>query len=282
MGSGFALSGYGIGGGVGFLHNPGEFGIAMCMSLAISFYFYHALRNELPPWLKWVILLLVVFSMTGILSSLSRGAALGGISVLSWIWLKSKRKMLATVGVLIVAVTISYVLSEGYVDRFKQAGGDTTSIDRLERWERGIEMVERYPYLGVGFANWSIASMREFHGGPGLSHNIFIQCMSELGYSGLIVFILMVFYTFVNNYQTRKMANRDVERFRLYYNMAHGLDAALIGFLVSGVFVTVLYYPFFWINLAMTVSLNNIQRTEAETEHSMLWQGAKPLRLALN
>jgi hypothetical protein len=39
--------------------------------------------------------------------------------------------------------------------------------------------------------------------------------------------------------------------------MAHGLDAALIGFLASGFFVTVLFYPFFWINLAMTVALYN-------------------------
>jgi hypothetical protein len=40
--------------------------------------------------------------------------------------------------------------------------------------------------------------------------------------------------------------------------MAHGLDGALIGFLVGGFFVTVLYYPFFWINLAMTVALYNV------------------------
>ena len=39
--------------------------------------------------------------------------------------------------------------------------------------------------------------------------------------------------------------------------MSHGLDAALIGYLACGFFVTVLYYPFFWINLAMTVALHN-------------------------
>jgi hypothetical protein len=40
------------------------------------------------------------------------------------------------------------------------------------------------------------------------------------------------------------------------FEMAHGLDAALIGYLASGFFVTVLYYPFFWINFAMTVALH--------------------------
>ena len=39
--------------------------------------------------------------------------------------------------------------------------------------------------------------------------------------------------------------------------MARGLDGSLVGLIVSGSFISVLYYPFFWINFAMTVALNN-------------------------
>jgi hypothetical protein len=42
--------------------------------------------------------------------------------------------------------------------------------------------------------------------------------------------------------------------------MAHGFDAALVAYLVTGFFVTVLYYPFFWINLAFSVSLRETTR----------------------
>jgi hypothetical protein len=41
------------------------------------------------------------------------------------------------------------------------------------------------------------------------------------------------------------------------FDMSHAFDAALIGFLACGFFVTVLYYPFFWINFAMSVALHN-------------------------
>jgi hypothetical protein len=41
------------------------------------------------------------------------------------------------------------------------------------------------------------------------------------------------------------------------YFMAHGLDGALVGYVASGFFISVLYYPFFWINFAMTVALHN-------------------------
>ena len=37
--------------------------------------------------------------------------------------------------------------------------------------------------------------------------------------------------------------------------MALGLDAGVVGFVVPGFFVTVLYYPFFWVNLGFTGTL---------------------------
>jgi hypothetical protein len=51
------------------------------------------------------------------------------------------------------------------------------------------------------------------------------------------------------------------EDLKFLYFLAYGLDGALVGFMVSGFFVTVLYYPYFWINLAMTVSLHESART---------------------
>jgi hypothetical protein len=48
--------------------------------------------------------------------------------------------------------------------------------------------------------------------------------------------------------------------------MAKAFDGALIGFLVGGYFVTVLYYPFFWINLAMTVALHNSTLRELQRQ----------------
>ncbi|MDA3870158.1 MAG: hypothetical protein PF589_09505, partial [Gammaproteobacteria bacterium] len=48
---------------------------------------------------------------------------------------------------------------------------------------------------------------------------------------------------------------------KLLFNLTYALDAGLIGYLVAGSFVTVLYYPFFWIQIAMIVMLNNVAYT---------------------
>ncbi len=257
---GFAFSDWGSGGGPGWFHNSGEFGIQMCVFLSISTFFFVALRDYWPFWKKGIFLLFPFTALTGTISCSSRGALIGAGAVLFWMFLKSRYKFKGVVVLILVTVLVFALLPQKQIERFKQAGKDKTSIQRLERWEKGIEMVSRYPVLGVGYSNWGVADRTMFGEDGGLSHNIFIECMSELGYTGLTVFVLMIIFTFVCNYKTRKLASQagDVNRFLIC--MAHGLDGALVGYLVSGYFVTVLYYPYFWINLAMTVALNGVAR----------------------
>jgi hypothetical protein len=65
----------------------------------------------------------------------------------------------------------------------------------------------------------------------------------------------------VTNARSRRLAKSYPDG-RFVFMMAHGLDAAMFGFLASGFFVTVLYYPFFWINLSMSVSLHEVARRQ--------------------
>jgi len=262
VGSGFGFSDWGTGGGPGWFHNSGEFGIQMCVFLPIAYYFFYSLNNYWPRWKKYIFFLFPLTALTGTISCSSRGALVGAGAVLLWMLLKSQRKLTGFFVVTLVAILVWTFVPPEQKTRFKTAGEDKTSVQRTERWKKGMEMARRMPVLGVGYANWGVAD-RTFYSGEGaLPHNIFIQCVSELGYAGLAMFLLLILSTLINNYQTRKLiAERDGDS-RFFYYMAHGLDGALVGFLVSGYFVTVLYYPYFWINLAMTVALNNIVRCE--------------------
>jgi O-antigen ligase len=135
-------------------------------------------------------------------------------------------------------------------------------------WDRGLELLSQFPVLGVGYKNWGVAQQRIYGIDKLLlPHNIFIECASELGYLGLSVFFMLIVFSFINNQQTRKLVflKNGPNNFIVY--MAHGLDGALVGYLVSGFFVTVLYYPFFWINLAMTVALNAIARKQTDVQN---------------
>ncbi len=255
---GFAFSDWGTGGGPGWFHNSGEFGIQMCIFLPISAYFYVSLKEHWPRWKKGLFLLFPVSALSGTISCSSRGALIGAGVVLVLMTLRSRHKGKGIVVMALAAALVFTLLPKEQLERFRQAGEDRTSITRMERWNRGLKMAERFPYFGVGYANWSIAERSMFGVSGGLSHNVFIECLSELGYAGLSAFVLLILFTFACNRRTRKLASKAPGGNRFLWYMAYGLDAALVGYLVSGFFVTVLYYPYFWINLAMTVALNGV------------------------
>jgi len=253
---GFGWDDYGATGAPGFFQNSGEFGIQMCIFLPLVVAFILALREYWPRWARWVAWGVAGTAITGIVASSSRGALVGLAGVSLWMLLKSRHKFRALVATVVLAGLVYGITPPEQKARFQAIGRDDTSISRTTNWKNGIEIMNQYPVLGIGYANW-----RKYHavnyGTDLLPHNVFIEAGAELGYSGLAGFLALIWCTFVVNARTRRLAKQFPEKGVFMNRMAHGLDGALVGFLVSGFFVTVLYYPFFWINLAMTVGLNN-------------------------
>ena len=122
-------------------------------------------------------------------------------------------------------------------------------------------MTNDHPWLGIGYGNW-IPYYEDHYGYQGreeVAHNTFVQAASEMGYTGLgRVSLLLIGCTFLINSRSRARGIRAGPAGRLTYYLANGLDGALIGYLVSGFFMSVLYYPYIWINLGMTVALNTV------------------------
>jgi putative inorganic carbon (hco3(-)) transporter len=249
MFNGFGFSNWGVTGSPGWFHNSGEFGIQMCVFLPLSVEFFLALRHQWGKWTRLAVAIVPLTAIGSIIASSSRGALVGaGLVAMWWIMRSEHRVRTLLIVVAVCAATWSVVPAEQKA-RFSTAGEDRTSTTRIDRWQAGLDMAQRYPVLGIGYNNWATVY------GP-LSHNIFIEAVAELGYTGLLAFVALIVATFVVNAQTRRLLRKVPTSTRFLHHMAHGLDGALIGFLGSGFFVTVLYYPFFWFNLAFTVALH--------------------------
>lgn len=272
-GRGFSFANWGVLGAPGWFRNSGEFGVEMCVFLPISWHFYLVARQYLSKWKKLFVLAMPVTALMGCVASSSRGALVGAGGVLFWAVMRSKARFQALIGMPVLAAMLWLITPQAQKERFTTAGQDSTSERRLTYWKHGVEMLHDHPLLGVGYGNWSkyyfdhyvdqsVAIDYSF-GEVQVSHNIFVECFAELGYSGLIVLVLLIVWTFIANFQTRKLARAGPDPPDLLIQMAYGFDGALIGWIGSGFFVTVLYYPFLWINLAFTVALNHIARTRA-------------------
>lgn len=264
-GSGFAFRDWGTTGAPGWFHNSGEFGIQMNVFLPIVICFFLGLSLHWGRYLRWGFYGIVATVVTGTIGSSSRGAMIGMAAVAIFLFARSKHKVKASVALGVLGLVGLLLIPDESLDRFRTIGEDGTSTSRRVYWSAGIEALQENPVLGIGYANWS-TYMNERYEGMGLPHNIFVQAASELGYLGLFALLFLIASSFIVNAQTRKMLRKLKERGRFLSMMSIGLDGALVGFLVSGQFVTVLYYPYLWINLAMTVALYNSARHTVRQE----------------
>jgi putative inorganic carbon (HCO3(-)) transporter len=256
---GFAFRDWGVTGAPGWFQNSGEFGIQMCIFLPLIVAFILALGHTWPRWMRIFGWGVAGTAVTGIVASSSRGALVGLAAVAVWQILKSRHWFRTA-----VAWAVYLIMPDEQKLRFQASGEDKTSVSRTTYWHDGMEIMNDYPVLGVGYANWP--EYYEVHYGVrALPHNIFIQAGAELGYPGLVALLALIGASFLVNRGTRELS-RPPGGSRFVYLMSHGLDGAMVGFIASGFFVTVLYYPFFWINLAMTAALRNAARNRSPVE----------------
>jgi putative inorganic carbon (hco3(-)) transporter len=265
-GRGFRFEKWGIIGQPGWFDNSGEFAIAMCMFVAVSLAFYKVAQSRLDLIRKAFVIGMPVTGVLGILGSSSRGAMLAlGVTAAWASVIATKRKLRAVSAVALLAAASWLLVPAEQKERLGRSGEDESSTLRLTYWKAGIDMARNHPVFGIGYGNWLRyygQNYSELSGGTvQMPHNIFIQALAELGFTGLVVFVITVIAALLTNRDTRRRAVASTgppHTFALF--IAFGMDGALIAYLVAGFFVTVLYYPFFWVNLGLTVALNLVVR----------------------
>lgn len=263
---GFSFEDYGLTGTPGWFHNSGEYSIQMIIYGSLAIAFVTSLRDHWGSLKKWILYIAAIFGYLAVMGSSSRGAQLALAVIAVLFFIKQKNGLKGLVVLTVFSVLLFFLLPEEQMERFRIAGEDGSSLQRFAYWKAGIETIKEFPVLGIGYNNWMSYLLYKYPDGVGPgqriqeSHNIFIQVATETGLTGLVFFLLMAIYAFVNNSRTRKMATK-IEN-KLFINLSYGLDAGLIGYLVAGFFVTVLYYPFFWIQLTMIVMLNSVTKKQ--------------------
>lgn len=267
----FGFAHWGLSGAPGWFHNSGEFALQMVIAFSMSLALLLALREQVERKIRWW-LLIFLFPLTAALSvmgSSSRGGQLALAVVILVLLLSGRRvwRNMAVITVMIIA--IANVLPQEQLERFDSIGEDRTSESRLMLWEHAIETIKYNP-MGIGYKNWADyyetiyqpVNLEEIH-------NTILESFVELGYPGGILFMVMIITAFVMNRRSRRdaLTVKTVEG-RTVAAIAAGLNLGLLGTLVAAFFMSVLFYPMFWLAFAFTsalrhVSLHNLKEINA-------------------
>jgi putative inorganic carbon (hco3(-)) transporter len=266
---GFGFTSWGLIGPLGYFNNSSDFSSEMLMFAPIAFELALFIKPFARRVTYWFVMLGAITGAMSVLGASSRGSQVGLAFQAAWIAVHRKLKMSVLIGMIVLAGVGYALLPAAEKARFADIGKDSTSIQRLDYWKAGLKMIENHPVLGVGYFNFAPVyaahdQAKLWHGHAQLPHNIFIEVGTDAGLVGLGIFLVLIYRNLKVARDIRRACAKDANAPGFAASVARGLTITTWGFVIAGQFNTVAYYPFLWINLALTVSLGNIVKRSAE------------------
>lgn len=267
---------YGMGVG-GFLGDANDYCMALNTILPFAVFGIFTAKKSLH---KGYFIGLVCLFLFIIILTESRGGFIGMVAVATYCWFRSNKKIVLAVlmGSLVVfALAVAPGSYWNEIQSIKTENTDAnpygTGAQRVYSWKLGWKMFLGNPILGVGQGNypWNVGEMEEEAGVTWktrsirgrAAHSLYFTLLPELGIVGTLLYSLMTFFSFMdlknikNIVKKRKDFSSDDYCKKVYY-LALALEASLIGFFVSSLFISTLYYPNFWLLCAFIVALKKI------------------------
>lgn len=261
---GFAFTDWGLQGPPGFFENSGEYAIQMAVLFGMSYPFYEYVKDRLPRYKRWILLSVPITAAMSVMGASSRGSQLAVLVQCYFLFLHGKVSMRTIIVTSLVFTAIYYLIPEEQLERFQSAGEDKTSQQRLFYWKHGLDMLLDHPMMGVGYYNFPPYYEQHYrqdmlYDSAQLPHNIIVQVGADLGFIGLFIYLMLIWRAFKLTRMLRAMELKRLGKEKLTESwiipVSKGMDIGFLGFLVAGQFVSVVYYPFMWIHIAMCVGL---------------------------
>jgi hypothetical protein len=257
----------------GLFENPNDMALHFVTMTPIALCLALASKNRVMRWIYFVMTALFVGANT---VTFSRGGFLGLLAVSGVLVWKLARKnrlnvsLAASVfgGLFILLAPGNYGLR--ILSIFGLAADPVGSSDqRRELLERSIIVTLRNPW-GIGIGNFPIVGVRNL-----VSHNAYTQVSSELGLLGLAAYLIFMISPFRKLGAIERTLFAKDEHDWFYY-LAIGLQASIVGYMVSSFFVSVAYNWFIYYLIAYAVAFRRIYQIEnnlhEEIKPEPLWE----------
>jgi len=236
--------------GIGIFNDPNDLALNLITFIPFVLPGFH--RGLMSPTVFTGYLLLVPM-VTGLVYTRSRGGVLGFAAVMWWYFHKRVGTILS-VGALMLL--FSLLLTIPRMGSVTSGSTDTSMRMRMSHWSRAMVLLRQHPVFGQGYLSFSADYGQT-------AHNSFAQVISELGFLGAYVWVALFFQSFRSLIIMGKIPNAPpwLEK------MVGALTGAMIGWLVSGYFLSQAYKFTEYILMAMVVAMLNVLEREGYLIH---------------
>jgi len=245
----------------GFVAGADDFAVVMNAVIPFVYFLY---QSEKLNKKKLFYAILTIIFVTAVICAFSRGGWVSLIGMLFLILLFSKYKTRTMIVIFLAFLVVLNIVPNEFYDEFNTISSETsTASGRFELWWAAFQMFLDHPILGVGMSNFPSMYGRFYipdnpHSYHWLTvHSVYFQLISEMGLVGLLSFLFIVYWAIKDNLLIMRKLKEHNQTNSFSYAISQALIVSILGYLLGGVFLSLLYYPTFYFVSAITVALRH-------------------------
>jgi probable O-glycosylation ligase (exosortase A-associated) len=233
--------------------------LALVTCLPLIWYLRTLVKNK---WISLGLSGMAIFTAVSAMGSYSRGALLGGIAMLLFLWFKSTKKLQTAFAVIAISVLVVSVMPSAWFERMDTIDDyqkDNSAMGRINAWHFAIN-VATSNITGGGFNVFSPRQFQIYAPEPlnyHVAHSIYFQVLGDHGFVGLVLFLLLMLFSWRTGTRIIRFCAGNAE-LKWASNLARMGQVSIIGYAVSGAFLSLAYFDLYYDIIIMLVLLEKI------------------------
>lgn len=247
-----------------YIEENNSMALALVTVLPLIWYLRSLVTNK---YLVAAVIAVVAFTAFAAMGSYSRGALVGGAAMLFFLWLHSAKKLQTALILIVLGVAIAAVMPSQWfarMDTINEYKEDGSAMGRINAWRFAINVASDNLF-GGGYNVFSARMFAIYAPNPQdyhVAHSIYFQVLGDHGFIGLAMFITLLLLTWRCGSRIVKQCKDNAEM-KWAADLARMCQVSLIGYAVSGAFLSLAYFDLYYDIIVILVVLEKIVTDKA-------------------
>ncbi len=266
------------------------------MTIPLIFFLISVTEHK---WLKRGLWLLAMLNVVAVVGTYSSGGFIGLCIIAGAAWLRSQHKNWCWHWQRLLLIPTLYMNTP---DEWRErqstvstaATEDGSFIGRLWAWKISTLIALDDPMTGGGYRAVTDPSLWHYYGGftpsfgpiatppipddlaPKAAHNIYFQVLGDHGFPGLILFLLILANSYLNNFRNYLYGVR--HNIPWMANLSSALNVSFLGYGITGLNVSLAYFDLAYALLGLVVVVNLAKATHMKQQQQSVAADRHQLR----
>ncbi len=221
-----------------FIGGNNEMALALVMTIPLIRYL---ILQETHKWIKIGLTAAMLLTAIAAIGSQSRGALVGIVVMGTMFWLKSRKKLITAILIVVAIGAIASIMPQEWYDRMntiKDYQQDESALGRINAWWTAYN-VATDRVTGGGFQMFQPPVFKAYAPEPDRVHDvhsIYFEMLGEHGFVGLILFLSLLALTWLKCGSIIRRSKRDPQ-LKWAQDLAAMIQVSMIAYMTSGAFL---------------------------------------------